>query len=68
MRVFFVLLQKRKIKVCHETCVCSEEVNCTTQMVTITNLSLTSNFRVTMINYKHIPSVLHSPRFPCMLY
>lgn len=43
---------------------CSEKVKHTIQVVTITNLSLTPNFRVTMINYKHIPSVLFPPIFP----
>lgn len=35
-----------------------------TQVVVITNVPLTSDFKVTMINYKHIPSILHSARFP----
>lgn len=39
-------------------------INYMTQVVAITNLPLTSDFKVTMINYKHIPSILHSARFP----
>lgn len=61
---FLFLHNESKIKVCHEMCMCSEKVKHTIQVVTITNLSLTPNFRVTMINYKHIPSVLYSPIFP----
>lgn len=42
-------------------------INYMTQMVAITNLLLTSDFKVTMINYKHILSIFHCQIF-CMLY
>ena len=53
------------MKVCceiKEVCVLVN-LNCDIQMVAITNVSLTSDFKVTRTNYEHITSVFHSPPF-----
>lgn len=73
MPVFFLFLfykkkqAKLKSAMKSKRCACflkKKILICTKQMVTIINLSLTSDFWVAMINCEHIPRVFHSPIFP----